>query len=130
MRCSAEACARVLCRCLSLLLLTLRVAAISSAATIVPAPAALRAQAQILSEMRASLKRSSPLDNLATLTFGSSGLAALSAGSTAAPVSLVQFAVPGVSKNVLKGPKGACAGGVLPAPRDERVSVAARAFGV
>ena len=32
-------------------------------------------------------------------------LAALSAGSTAAPVSLVQFAVPGVSKDVLKGPK-------------------------
>jgi len=80
--------------------------------------------------MRASLQLSSPLENLATLTLGSSGLTALSAGSTTAPLSLVQFAVPGVSKDVLKGPKGACAGGVLPAPRDERVSVAARAFGV
>ena len=94
-------------------MLTLRVAAIPSAATIVPAPAALRAQAKLLADMRTSLKCSSPLENLATLTLGSSGLSALSADSTAAPVSLVQFPVPGVSKDVLVGPKGACAGCVL-----------------
>ena len=59
--------------------------------------------------MRASLQLSAPLENLATLTLGSSGLTALSAGSSTAPLSLVQFAVSGVSKDVLKGPKGACA---------------------
>jgi len=113
---------------LSLLLLTLRVAAIPSAATIVPAPAALRAQAKLLADMRTSLKHSSPLENLATLTLGSSGLTALSAGLTAAPVSLVQFRVPAISEDVLVGPKGACTGGGPPTPRDELVSVAARAF--
>ena len=102
-------------------MLVLRLAAILSAATV--APAALRAQAQLLSDMRASLKRSSPLENLATLTLGSSGLTALSAGSTTAPVSLVQFSVPGISERVLLGPKGACAGGGPQALRDDRVSV-------
>jgi len=64
--------------------------------------------------MRASLKRSSPLENLATLTLGSSGLAALSAGATEAPVSLVQFGVPGIPGDVLVGPKGACVRGSSP----------------
>ena len=85
-----------------------------------PPSAALRAQAQLLSDMRTSLKRSSPLENLATLTLSSPGLglAALSAGSMAAPVSLVQFPVPAISEGVLLGPKGACARGSLPVSGD------------
>jgi hypothetical protein len=73
--------------------------------------AALRAQAQVLRDLRAAWAQSSPLTNLAKLALSSNGLTPLYAGSTTAtipPPSLAEFHIPGAPNTVMKegGPKG------------------------